>query len=202
MAGFLLETEAIFYYFIVGFGASILSFCLVNFFAIVAFNAPVGTLLAGFLSSLKIFLLFFLFCCVSTFPSSLLQLAQLCPPGVTITISNVLAGFFIPKDEIPPWWIWGYWTSFVHYPLEGLTVNELSDMEFNCGSDGTEGAIAVPVGTNVQYYCSTTNGNQLLDALSMDADHKWPYLGVTYGLMLVLVLLCWVALQKVIHISR
>ena len=47
MAGMRTEPEALFYYFICGFGACVLSFCLVNLIAVAAFNAPVATLLAG-----------------------------------------------------------------------------------------------------------------------------------------------------------
>ena len=114
----------------------------------------------------------------------------------------MLAGFFIPKDEIPNWWIWGYYMSFVRYPLEGMTVNELGGQSFNCGPDGTEGAIPVPVGDNTQYYCPITNGDQMIESLSMDADHKWPYLGLTYGLIGAFVVLTWLALVKIVHISR
>ena len=81
-------------------------------------------------------------------------------------------------------------------------MNELEGMEFNCGPDGTEGAVAVPVGTEVQYYCPITNGDQLISSLSMDSSHKWPYLGVTYGLIFTFVLLTWLALVKIVHISR
>ena len=121
---------------------------------------------------------------------------------MAISIAEMLAGFFIPRDEIPGWWIWGYYASFVRYPLEGLSINELADHEFNCGPNGTKGAVPVPVGDNIQYYCPITNGNQFLDALNMDTSHKWPYLGVTYGLLAVFVLLCWMALVKIVHIKR
>ena len=82
-------------------------------------------------------------------------------------------------------------------------MNELADQSFNCGADGTEGAIPVELsGGETQYYCPITNGNQMIESLSMDADHKWPYLGVTYGLVAVFVLLCWVSLVKIVHINR
>ena len=109
MAGLRMSAEAIGYYFLVGFGSSILSFALVQFLAIISFNPGLASLLGG----------------------------------VTITLSNMLAGFFIPKSEIPVWWIWGYYTSFVRYPLEGMAVNELADLPLYCVDN--VGAIPVRV---------------------------------------------------------
>ncbi len=110
MAGLRLNVVSIFYYFLIGFGSSILSFALVQFLAIISFNPGLASLLGG----------------------------------VTITLSNMLAGFFIPKSQIPVWWIWGYYTSFVRYPLEGMSVNELADLPLECVDN--EGAIPVLVG--------------------------------------------------------
>ena len=167
LAGFKMEAGAFFYFFICGFGASVLSFSVVNLIALVAINAPLATIMAG----------------------------------IFITLANMLAGFFIPKSEIPVWWIWGYYTSFVRYPLEGLATNELSGLTFNC-DDG--GAIPIPMNSTdeVQWYCPIQSGDVFLDQLHMDPDHKWPYLAVTYGLIFVLTLLCWLALVKIIHLNR
>ena len=81
-------------------------------------------------------------------------------------------------------------------------MNELAGQSFNCGPDGTEGAIPIPVGDNTQYYCPLTNGNQMIEELSMSASHKWPFLGVTYGLVAMFIFLCWAALVKIVHINR
>ena len=113
-----------------------------------------------------------------------------------------MAGFFIPFNEIPNYWIWAYYISFVRYPLEGLTVNELTDQAFNCGPDGTDGAVPVPVDGNVQFYCPITNGNQVIESYSMDSDHQWPWMAVTYGFTFAFVALTLVALVKIIHLNR
>lgn len=39
----------------------------------------------------------------------------------------VLGGFVISKDDIQPWWIWGYWTSPMMYAQNAVAVNEFLD---------------------------------------------------------------------------
>ncbi|KAF4399195.1 hypothetical protein G4B88_022278 [Cannabis sativa] len=37
----------------------------------------------------------------------------------------MLGGFIVPKDEIPKWWVWGYWVSPITYGYNAITVNEM-----------------------------------------------------------------------------
>ena len=48
------------------------------------------------------------------------------------SIFILFAGFIIPPPLIPDWWIWLYYLSPFHYALEGLMINELSEMSFTC----------------------------------------------------------------------
>ena len=44
-----------------------------------------------------------------------------------MTVMNLFSGFFIPQTQIPKWWIWAYYISFVHYDLATLILNEYAD---------------------------------------------------------------------------
>jgi ABC-type multidrug transport system permease subunit len=41
-----------------------------------------------------------------------------------LVVFVLLGGFFIPRGNIKPWWIWGYWSSPITYAQSALTVNE------------------------------------------------------------------------------
>ena len=47
------------------------------------------------------------------------------PPSLT---PLVLAGFFIPKSNIPPYWIWFHYISHFKYAEYGLVSNYFSNM--------------------------------------------------------------------------
>ncbi|KAK1300229.1 Pleiotropic drug resistance protein 2 [Acorus calamus] len=39
----------------------------------------------------------------------------------------VLGGFVLSKDDIDPWWIWGYWSSPMMYGQNAVSINEFLD---------------------------------------------------------------------------
>ncbi len=41
-----------------------------------------------------------------------------------LLIIFMLGGFIIPKPQIKPWWLWGYWSSPITYAEIAITVNE------------------------------------------------------------------------------
>ncbi|EHA8586807.1 putative ABC transporter G family member 42 [Cocos nucifera] len=45
--------------------------------------------------------------------------------ALAVLLMFVLGGFILPRDEIPNWWIWGYWVSPMTYGYNALAVNEL-----------------------------------------------------------------------------
>ena len=123
--------------------------------------------------------------------------------GAVITLLNTLTGFLVIKDQIPDYWIWGYYGSVIRYPIEGLSVSQLSDNTYFC--ENNEGAVAVPMMSNmsqVQYYCPITSGEQLIDIYSMDTDHQYWFLGATYGIYLVLFAMCWWGLGHLSYLNR
>ncbi|XP_078170821.1 ABC transporter G family member 48-like isoform X2 [Carex rostrata] len=45
----------------------------------------------------------------------------------TLLILFVLGGFIISKDDIKPWWIWGFWSSPLMYGVNAVFINEFLD---------------------------------------------------------------------------
>ncbi|KAG6516766.1 pleiotropic drug resistance protein 2-like [Zingiber officinale] len=45
----------------------------------------------------------------------------------TLLIVFVLGGFVISKDDIKPWWIWGFWSSPLMYGQNAIAINEFLD---------------------------------------------------------------------------
>lgn len=37
--------------------------------------------------------------------------------------------------QIPGWWIWFFWASPLKWAFEGLTINELSNLQLSCDAD-------------------------------------------------------------------
>ena len=62
--------------------------------------------------------------------------------GVGSTIFSLFAGFIIPKDSIPPWWIWLHYIDFYKYPLEALCINEFYNTQY-CANPDASGEVCL-----------------------------------------------------------
>ncbi|KAH9312922.1 hypothetical protein KI387_027957 [Taxus chinensis] len=49
----------------------------------------------------------------------------------------LLGGFVIPREKIPKWWIWGYWSSPMMYGQNALVINEMLAPRWNKSIYGT-----------------------------------------------------------------
>ncbi|XP_010267164.1 PREDICTED: ABC transporter G family member 36-like [Nelumbo nucifera] len=45
--------------------------------------------------------------------------------ALTLLIVFLLGGFILPREQIPNWWIWGYWVSPLSYSFNAAAVNEM-----------------------------------------------------------------------------
>lgn len=54
-----------------------------------------------------------------------------------LLIIFMLGGFIIPREKIPSWWIWGYWSSPLQYGLTASGVNEFLAPRWNTIVNGT-----------------------------------------------------------------
>ena len=114
-------------------------------------------------------------------------------------------GFLLLRTEIPSYWIWAYWVGYQHYALEGLLINEFDGRTFECPNN--EGALPVPVPSisdplRVQYYCRSTSGEDVLDALEVHDGWLLIDILVLVGIISLLIALSALAIAKLKHIKR
>ncbi|WOL03475.1 pleiotropic drug resistance protein 2-like [Canna indica] len=50
----------------------------------------------------------------------------------------LLGGFIINKDDIKPWWIWGYWCSPLMYGQNAISINEFLDPRWGAPYSSTD----------------------------------------------------------------
>ena len=129
--------------------------------------------------------------------------AEIANAGAALVISffNQAAGFVIPPSLIPPWWTWLYWLSYVHYPLQSLTINEVDGRNYSC-TDPSQYVWVQVAPTQLNAYCPVASGDQILAFFDMAADTKWPNFGAIYLYWFALVFLTWAGLQWVKNIKR
>ncbi|KAL5576928.1 hypothetical protein UlMin_018627 [Ulmus minor] len=74
----------------------------------------------------------------------------------------LLGGFIVPKNEIPNWWIWGYWVSPLTYGFNAIAVNEMLAPRWmdKQGSDG-----------------NTSLGVSVLNSFDVFPEKKWYWIG-------------------------
>jgi len=135
-------------------------------------------------------------CCACAAPS--LEVATATSTGV-ITFFTMFAGFMIPKNSIPDYWIWAYHISIPRYSVEACTVNELEDTAYYCTED--EYTEIEACGTTKEA-CQYTNGDQVISMFDMDAGMKGWDLFILFVYMLFLVGVTHLALRYLRVIKR
>lgn len=120
---------------------------------------------------------------------------------VTLIVSNALAsGFLLPRDQIPPWWIWLYWADYQQYGLQALILVQLENVDFHCDA-GEATPINVPNGdgTNrIEYYCPIESGRDVINQFAVPGI-KWGSLFIVYGFWAIFVLFGVIGLKFVNH---
>ena len=120
-------------------------------------------------------------------------------------LNSFTNGFLLLKSQIPSYWIWSYWVGYQHYALGGLLINEFVGREFECPNN--EGALPIPVPSyanpmRVQFYCSITTGEDLLDSLEVDEGWLLADIIILLSIVSLLVTLSAFAIAKLKHIKR
>ncbi|KAJ0972688.1 hypothetical protein J5N97_020647 [Dioscorea zingiberensis] len=82
-----------------------------------------------------------------------------------LLIVYVLGGFLISKDEIQPWWIWGYWISPMMYGQNAVSINEFLDPRWSIPNNDT--SIDAP-----------TIGKAVLKSRGMFTDDYWYWISI------------------------
>ncbi|KAF3795441.1 ABC transporter G family member 39 [Nymphaea thermarum] len=78
----------------------------------------------------------------------------------TLLVVFTLGGFVVSKDEIKPWWIWGYWSSPMMYGQTAIALNEFLDERWSKPNQGL--MINAP-----------TLGTAVLKSRGMPVDAYW-----------------------------
>ena len=97
-----------------------------------------------------------------------LEVAMASATGV-ITFFTIFAGFMIPKNSIPDYWIWVYHLSITRYSVEACTINELEGTDYYCTDD--EYTQIEACNTTLEA-CQYENGDEVIDSFDMDKDNK------------------------------
>ena len=161
----------------------------------VLFAAPVYWLV-GLNPSIEAFAFFtFVVWLIVMMASSLvLFLSAISPDFITgnSLICTVLGGFFlfsgyfIPKQNIPRFWMFMYYISLYRYPLEAMLVNEYWDAKLECFSWIDQARRPVCVLT----------GDDVLKNAGLDGDIRWKNVGIMIGFFVFYRLLCWIVLAR------
>lgn len=102
----------------------------------------------------------------------------------------IYTGFFIPKTEMHPWFVWIYWLDPLAYGFEALLSNEFHGQIINCVNNNL-----IPNGpgyTDVAYQscagvrgatqgASFVTGDQYLHGLSYSHSHVWRNFGILWA---------------------
>ncbi|KAG6497045.1 hypothetical protein ZIOFF_044931 [Zingiber officinale] len=82
-----------------------------------------------------------------------------------LLIVFVLGGFVVSKDDIKPWWIWGYWSSPMMYGQNAIAINEFLDHRWNTPNNDT----------NVN---APTIGTAILKSRGLFVDGYWYWISI------------------------
>ncbi|XP_074279769.1 ABC transporter G family member 23 [Silene latifolia] len=94
----------------------------------------------------------------------------------------LFSGYFIPKENIPKYWVFMYYVSLYRYPLDSLLVNEYWSMRDDCFSW---------VDNKCLMY-----GKDVLQSRGLEKDTRWANVGIMIGFFLLYRVICWVILAR------
>ncbi|CAN6438730.1 unnamed protein product [Victoria cruziana] len=125
-------------------------------------------------SASRFFRQFLAYLCVHQMALSLFRF--LAAVGRTLVIANTigtfallvvfaLGGFVISKDNIKPWWIWGYWISPMMYGQNAIVINEFLDKRWS--KPNTDASIAAP-----------TIGKAILKSRGVFVEGYWYWISI------------------------
>mmetsp|Transcript_6714 Transcript_6714/g.7707 ORF Transcript_6714/g.7707 Transcript_6714/m.7707 type:complete len:633 (+) Transcript_6714:74-1972(+) len=103
----------------------------------------------------------------------------------------LFAGFLIPFDQIPDYFVWIYHISFFQYAMSGAIISEFEDFTFeDCQpADGQPDNCTLP--------CYET-GNQFLKDLSLDTSYKTRNIVILIGFVVVLLPITYIQVWRAI----
>jgi len=115
--------------------------------------------------------------------------------GISLPIFLLFGGFLIPRDQLPDWWVWAYWITPIHYPVEAMTLNTISGLAYHCTPD--QAIPLVNADGSIFSYCPITSSSQIFADYGYLEYWKWIDLAVLGGGYLIFVGLTLLALTKI-----
>ncbi|KAL5766301.1 hypothetical protein ACOSP7_016918 [Xanthoceras sorbifolium] len=100
----------------------------------------------------------------------------------------LFSGYFIPKENIPNYWMFMYYVSLYRYPLDSLLTNEYWSARGECFSWHA-------VDDQHHYKCLMT-GNEVLKSRGLEEDTRWMNVGIMLGFFVLYRVLCWFILAR------
>ncbi|XP_068661426.1 ABC transporter G family member 23 [Aristolochia californica] len=97
----------------------------------------------------------------------------------------LFSGYFIPKENIPRYWIFMYYVSLYKYPLDCLLINEYWSSRRQCFSRNQ--------GPDSE--CLLT-GRDVLRSRGLEEEGRWTNVGIMLGFFLFYRVLCWIILAR------
>ncbi|KAL9234812.1 hypothetical protein vseg_009638 [Gypsophila vaccaria] len=99
----------------------------------------------------------------------------------------LFSGYFIPKENIPKYWVFMYYVSLYRYPLDSLLVNEYWSMKNECfswanGVDNTKKCLLF--------------GTDVLKSRGLARDTRWANVGIMIGFFFFYRVICWAILAR------
>jgi ABC-type multidrug transport system ATPase subunit/ABC-type multidrug transport system permease subunit len=117
-----------------------------------------------------------------------------------LTVALLFAGFYEPRSEIPPWYLWLHWLSFGTHMLEALVVNAFRHRLFICDA---KSSVTVRIDDILtKDFCPDLYGDIFLSSLGFEDQAYWRAPLVLFGYSLVFLFACLLALRFVKHMKR
>ncbi|XP_038901111.1 ABC transporter G family member 23 [Benincasa hispida] len=98
----------------------------------------------------------------------------------------LFSGYFIPKQNIPKFWMFMYYISLYRYPLDAMLVNEYWSAKSECFSWIDQGR---------RRFCALT-GADVLKNRGLEGDLRWMNVGIMIAFFVLYRLLCWIVLAR------
>eukprot|EP01088_Endostelium_zonatum_P016480 TRINITY_DN446_c0_g2_i1.p1 TRINITY_DN446_c0_g2~~TRINITY_DN446_c0_g2_i1.p1 ORF type:complete len:1646 (+),score=328.09 TRINITY_DN446_c0_g2_i1:46-4983(+) len=123
--------------------------------------------------------------------------------GAALSAFDLFAGFIIARNLIPNYWIWMNYASFLAYPIEALSANELRGARIECRASEW---VSVPIINSTRgeerLVCPLESGDEVLRSFGLKEERMWIDLGVMAGWWCVFLIITLLALKFVRHIKR
>ncbi|XP_058087713.1 pleiotropic drug resistance protein 2 isoform X2 [Magnolia sinica] len=124
--------------------------------------------------AMRFFRQFLVFFCTHQMALSLFRF--IAAAGRTVVVANtfgtfallvifVFGGFVVSKDDIQPWWMWGYWSSPMMYGQNAVAINEFLDDRWN-------------IPNNDPRIDAPTVGKALLKSRALFTDEYWFWISI------------------------